>query len=492
MEINCSDTNREIYNAEKLKMFLICMTVTLLLFGVDSVLEFATDTYSTFCESGTWSWMLYGNGRIISAFVYYIIEEVLHMSPSAIYILSYTSAIIFLTLSIYLLSDTVRKYCDGTLCAVLVSVLAISNIFSIEYFLFIEKGLFMFGALLTIVAVRHTINFFAEKKIKEIVIAELMLLCTVYVYQIFLGLYVILLLPFIIYFSNNILQFIKNNAVAALSYGFNMGIGFITTKFLLSSSRVGAGYKYDNIVYALKKICEVFLNSGNVLPRKVFAFAAIVSVLLNILFSRKSRVSLLHVFYIMCGAAIVAFFPYFAGTTRDFALRIMYPFASIIGVLTLNAIISPNTVFKNQHKLSQLLVVGFMLLYITIQSYSFNSIFIDRYKCNQTDKYICSMIVDRINQYQSEHNVEITTICIYEDAQITEAYDGLPTNWRLVPRAFLTRWSDVNVINYYTGKLYQRGEQDEKIREYFLSCDWNTFSDEQLIFDGSVLHLCVY
>ena len=133
-----------------------------------------------------------------------------------------------------------------------------------------------------------------------------------------------------------------------------------------------------------------------------------------------------------------------------------------------------------------------MLVYITIQSYSFNSIFIDRYKCNQTDKYISSMIIDRINKHQSEHNVEITTICIYEDAQITEAYDGLPTNWRLIPRAFLMRWSDVNVINYYTGKLYQRGEQDEEIREYFLTCDWDTFSDEQLIFDGSVLHLCVY
>lgn len=464
------------------KLFLGCFIIGLLLFGINCTLEFATDTYFTLTNS-TWQHMLYDNGRVISGLIYYIFEGYLHLSAQEIYSISYICAILFLTVSLYFLAKTIATYCKNALYSILIASSIIANIFSIEYFLFIEKGIFMLGILFVILAFYFTYEFFDKGNIKNIIFSEFLLIGTVYIYQQYAALYVILCLPFIIKYADTFLKFIQNNIIVALMYGISMGIANITTKYVLHSYRLPENYNI-NIINTINNIKNAFINSGFIIPKYLFVFTILFAIVINIMLEKKN---ILYTMYLVMGIIIVTYIPYFIGITSDYSIRIMYPAASIVGILILNAVVNN---FK-ETGLTTVLSMGLLLILFLVQMYSFNCNFIERYKCNQTDKYICSIIIDRINKYQLENNLEIDTICIYEDSQRTWSYEGLNRSW-LNPRAFVTSWSDVNAINYFSGRNFERGEVNEEVRDYFASHNWDTFSDEQLIFEGHILHLCVY
>lgn len=96
------------------KLILYPFILSLLFFGVNVTLEYATDTYATFEELGTWQWMLYENGRIFNALIYYVIEA-LQIPNGYVYKLSYAFAILFLTLSIYFFSKLLKDFCRNDL-----------------------------------------------------------------------------------------------------------------------------------------------------------------------------------------------------------------------------------------------------------------------------------------------------------------------------------------------------------------------------------------
>ena len=61
-------------------------------------------------------------------------------------------------------------------------------------------------------------------------------------------------------------------------------------------------------------------------------------------------------------------------------------------------------------------------------------------------------------------------------------------------RAFVLPWADVNMINFYNGKNYEKVVMDEEIyNQYFAAKDWNRFiPEEQMKFSGDTLNLMLY
>lgn len=474
----------------KLKLLFLCFIAVLLLFGVDCLPEFATDTYSTLKHSA-WRHMLYDNGRLINAGVYYFFERYLNLSDTAIYSLSYVLGIIFLTGALFIVSKRIEEYGINIWYAIAIAIAIVINIYFIEYFLFIETGLFMFGVLFVTLAFNSTLNYIQGGGIRNLLIAETYLVAVVFIYQIYLGLYVILCCPFIIKHSINLKGFIKNNVLVTVEYTTAMIIGLITTKYILGSSRLPEKLDYWTIITnTLYKIKQYFWNSGYIIPQNLFAAVCIGLVFLNVYIAIKSKryIIVLQIVYLVVGVLLISFAPYFLGTTVDFTPRIMYPYASLIGVLLINIFMNTDmTEYFNRKK-----IVYFLFLFAFLfQMVSFNKIFIDRYKCNQTDKYVCSMIMDRIKNYEDETGIIIGTICIYEDASKTWSYPDLNKS-QLILRSFDTTWSDVNSIIFYSGRDFVKGEPKDSYSEFFREKDWNTFSDEQLIFEGDTLHLCIY
>lgn len=137
-----------------------------------------------------------------------------------------------------------------------------------------------------------------------------------------------------------------------------------------------------------------------------------------------------------------------------------------------------------------ILVIGIVLIG---QYFSFNKIYIDKYKLNALDEYRYNYIGQAINDYQNSTGTEITTISFYNDAMRTyPAYPGLYSQGDLVVSAFYPDWSNITALNYYLNSNYVKGKPLDKYEDYFASKDWDQLSQEQLIFEGDTLYLCIY
>ena len=476
------------------KLILYPFILSLLFFGVNNTLEFATDTYATFEEIGTWQWMLYENGRVFNAIIYYVIEA-LHLPNGYVYKLSYASAILFLTISIYIFSKLLKDFCKNDFLCSSLSFMTLANMYIIEYFLFIEKGLFMLAILLCTIAAYCTINYFKNQKIIYLIPALFCLLWAVFIYQIILGLYVILCLPFILKYSRKIKYFFINNFITALLYAIPLAIAFVATKFLLNSSRMGGlGNIFSNISYHLPRIIQLSIEDWFFLPKNMLLtfFLIIITTIMVIIFLQRKQInvvlSFLSLVYLIVGTIFTSFFPAFSGVTADFWARTIYPYGSMLGILLVYLVITYDFNLNSNYLCS---LGSIILLILGCQYIIYQSMFVDRYKCNEADRYYCEIIGNKIQEYETENNITIDTICFYKDKSLSWFDLGLDDDG-MMTRAQSCGWSNLTSLNFYLDSNYQKGESLAEYQEYFSTLNWDTYSDHQVIFEGNVLHLCVY
>lgn len=117
--------------------------------------------------------------------------------------------------------------------------------------------------------------------------------------------------------------------------------------------------------------------------------------------------------------------------------------------------------------------------------------FVDRYKCNEADRYYCEIIGNKIQEYETESNITVDTICFYKDKSLRWFDMGLGDDG-MMTRAQSCGWSNLTALNLYLDSDYQKGESLPEYQEYFSTFNWDTYSDQQVIFENNVLHLCVY
>ena len=144
-------------------------------------------------------------------------------------------------------------------------------------------------------------------------------------------------------------------------------------------------------------------------------------------------------------------------------------------------------------KCAQWIPVGVIAILLVSQYFSFNKIYIDKYKVNALDQYRYECVSQAIHDYQDSTGTEITKVAFYSDAErLYPQYTNLFCNGDLVVSAFATEWSNVAAMNYYLNSDYEKVEPTEEYTAYFSEKNWNHFSQDQLIFDGDTLHICVY
>ena len=483
---------KSLYKKIDLEHILFALISTLLLFGTDFLPEYATDSYFTFTTDELWKHMLYDNGRVIGAIIYYFFENIFAVTDKAVYLISYLSGILFLSISIYIVSSRLRLYCHNKYISVAISTLLCANLFSVEYFLFLETGIFMLAFLITVLAFLNTIYYFEEQKNKYLIRTLILLILAVNMYQIFLAAYVILCLPYIIKYSKTCLMFVKYNLIVVLMYTFSMGTGVIVTKVFLSSSRLNHNeFKFTQIIDVLHHIKAICLVANNVIPKYLFAGAVLVIFILclGLILYSKRYIQVAQILYISMMITGLSFAPHYLGITDDYSTRIIYPFAMIIGVLLCHMYVNMNLETAPQRWRTAAYL--FIFMYFGLQLVAFNIIFVNRYKCNQTDKYLCEMIYDRIEQYEQNNNLKVTNICFYQDKNPSAVYEDM-SYVAFTPRAFDYSWSDLYSLIYFSGRPFSRGVKCDEYEKYFYNRDWNIYSDEQLVFDGDTLHLCVY
>ena len=144
----------------------IFTAITLIFFGTLYKMEFAVDTYATLSFTmKEFINQFASSGRFLLIFVG-IIFKILNFNNKTIYILSYLMAIMCMVISLYKLYSIIKEDIGSKFLKILIPILIVLNAFSLELFLFIEKGIMLFGVTMCIFAVGE-IKKWLESKNKK-------------------------------------------------------------------------------------------------------------------------------------------------------------------------------------------------------------------------------------------------------------------------------------------------------------------------------------
>lgn len=473
--------------------------ITLLFFGILARMEFATDTYATLTFSlKEFAGQFISSGRFLLVVVGGILK-VLSIKSETIYCISFLLAIICMIVSMYKLYNIIEEDISNKYIKKIIPILIVLNPFSIELFLYIEKGIMLLGVLMCIFAVGETKKWFEHKSSKYLISTFIFMLLANFCYQGVVGIYVTISLIYIIKYSKNIKQFIQNNIVVALSYGIPALIDYIIIKILSESSRVNGDII---LIESLKKVFlstkEMILKSFGTLPK--YLFVSLICLLLIVIIyhiirqKEETKFKILKLgglIYIIIGTIFASVAPQFMQSTDQIWLvaRSTYSFASLFGILMFY--LYSNFKINN---ISKLITVALSSILIVVQFYRFNIIQTDRYRINAIDEQLTKNICKKIDEYEKTSGNTITKIAFYEDKGIgyrySETLDLGAGDMNI--KAYAKDWAIQFIIKYYSGRNLGIVPQNPEIEEKFKNQDWNYFDKEQLIFDGETLHFCKY
>lgn len=480
------------------KMLWIFGAIVIVFFGVLSQMEFALDTYATLSFSlHEFIDQFASSGRFLLVFVG-IVLRILNLSSKAIYSISYLTAILCMIISLYKLYMIIKDDVKSLIFRILIPTLIILNAFSVELFLFIEKGIMLFGVMMCIFAVGEIKGWLKNKNKKSLILTFIFMLLANFSYQGIVGIFVAISIVYILKYSKNIKDFIINNIVVALSYGIPAIIDYLLIKVLYISSRVSGNII---LVDSIKKICistkGMVVNTYNMLPKYllvIFVILLCALIIYQIITKKESiknkLIEILKVIYVIFVVILASIAPQIMQNTDAiwFVARSTYSYASLFGVIVLYLY----TNFGNIKKWNKIIIIILSLILLVVQFNRFNFIEVSRYKTNEMDYEITRKIISRINEYETRTGEKIKNISLYEDKSMTYAYYNIFSTGDTNIKAYSKDWGIIYILKYYSGRDFNTVEKNPEIEEKFKSKDWDNFEDEQLIFEGDTLHLCKY
>ena len=474
-----------------IKIVLLIM----LFFGVNLYMSYATDTYSKFA-SGFYDAgidMTMRNGRPIIGLIFEL-HHLSGLSNESFYYISSISALILLGLSIWIYQGILGKYGVGENARILLVFAGIANIFIIEYFLFIEKCGFMLSILFVVSGVYWIDKFFSEKKKRYFSLAALGMVLAILTYQSTIALFVILSIPLAMKNAENFKKYIFNGIAIGVVFVIPAIVSLFAFKFIFKSARfVESADYYSKFVGVIYNIFPFAANSVNILPRFLFLLITLVTFAAAIVWAATCQRKIWRIFNVcvIVGAGCLCSTASIIQGSGWWSARTLYPLASIPAGLAIDLFVNKEEVPVNESvkKWVRNISAAALVVLMIGQYFSFNKIYINKYRLNALDQYRYQYIGQAIREYQDDTGMEIKKVAFYTDAEL---YSPQPSNQFQLRSAFTADWSDFTAMNYYLHTSYKKIDPVEEYIEYFASKDWDTLSKDQLIFDGDTLHICVY
>ncbi len=484
------------------KNLYLFLFITIIFFGVFIKLEYALDTYCVFAESTKeyCRHFLY-SGRPISA-LFLAVTRLLGFGPNGMYLTSFIIAIICTVFSMYILFNTIKKDIKNELICKIISILIILNLFSIELYLFLEKGIMMLSVLFCTLAFKQFVNYLKQAKTKYIVYTFIFMIFANFSYQGTVGLFVALACVYIAFIvkNNDIKSFIKNNILAAICYGIPALINYLSIKFIFHNERVSNNF---DIIQSIKLIIHNSLwmvaQTYQIIPKYVFFIALSIMILFLIItiFTKKDNkknkaIIVLKILYIILATYIVTVFPQILQSTDaiGFAPRNTYAFASLIGIIVLYTFLLQGDSKKSVITYTS---VAILILYLIFQYVGFMEIERNRYTINYLDYYNAMQIKEKVYDYEKATGNTITKLAVYDENKNSISYPELYTSGDINIKATYTSWSITDYLKYYLNKNLTYIQTDEKVyNSYFKDKYWEMFDTDQVVLIGDTLHICLY
>ena len=482
----------------KNKKIYIFAAIALIFFGALAEFEFAVDTYATLTFSTKeFINQFASSGRFILVFVG-VILEILKLKSEVVYNLSYITALICMIISMYKLHTIIKDDVKNEILKILIPVLIVLNAFSLELFLFIEKGIMLFGVMMCIFAVERIKQWLKEKNKKDIILAFIFMLLANFSYQGVVGIFVAISVIYIVKYSKTIKDFIINNVVVILNYGIPAIIDYILIKIFFSSSRVSGKIVISE---SLRKIYEntksMIVGTYSMLPKYLFAVMILVMIGLIVYQiickkedTKNKLIDIAKMLYIIFAVILATIAPQIMQNTDSiwFVARSTYTYASLFGVLVLYLCVN----FKDIKIQSRNIIFVLSAILLIVQFNRFNIIETSRYKTNEMDYEVTKNITSKIKEYEKETGNKIEKIALYKDKSMSYAYDGIFSTGDTNIKAYSKDWCIIYILKYYSGINLINSEKNPEIEKEFQNKDWDKFDEKQLIFDGDTMHLCKY
>ncbi len=496
-------------------LVLNAVMFSILMFGTDVFLEFTTDTYRTFAVGvGKKARdMIVRNGRPVIA-LYYRLFGMTGLKEELFYYISFITGLLLTAGALIVLQLLLEDIFRSRKKAFLTSVLIVTNIFVIEYYMFVETMGFMTGVFFAVLAAVCAARFYGGLGKLWLIPSLCFLLIAQFAYQPAVGIFCAILLPLVSYYADGKPgKFLLNNLVLGCMFGIVNVASIVMMKHFNSyRSAFTVSSTIENIRWAVKTIWEVIRYSykvmDGILPNGTFmAVTGLLIALtsLKALFCRGSRglSDIASLLYSIVMVILMQILYYAVG--RQHAMRICYPLGALPGVAIMHYCLldvprgCQNTGESGRYdrKGSVNAAVGFAAclligLFLTGQYLAFQRVIIDRYKCNRADQMYIETIGQSIREYEEKSGKTVKKIGVYYDANVPDTWEEFTSERYSRSRSLNRTWSDIDSMNYYLGRKFKRAEDNERIREKFAQKDWSAFSQDQLDFDGDTLYLCVY
>lgn len=374
--------------------------------------------------------------------------------------------------------------------SVLVSVVNIwfTNILTFPECIFVTSVgvLFCFAAIISFSSKTTTIGG---------IISSVLLICSTAVYQQFLIIFIIyeILLIGLKFIQEektavksiltSYIKFIIFVMISGIIY-VAIGIGLQKLFSIAPNERVGGsiGVILDNFKYFVTHQHSYLKGRGFFNTEILTVCYAIVAIIWGVSFVayvRKNKFSLKS--FLLLLSYIVAYGSSFTmgliSTSRSH--RTMFGLFSVFALFSVGSIILLNIKYVKYILCVSLILVYALNIFKTVE------MSINQYKLNEKELIYANLYLDKINKYENETNTTVKRIEFCTDGNLDIAKEE---------SAFTSDYSLTGLMNYVSGRDFSAIDMaDNKYRQTFESKDWKSVNpDEQLIFEGDTLYLCVY
>lgn len=483
-------------NKKNIYIALGMLIFTLIICSNFLKVHFAQDTYCVYYDG----WNQYikvflTSSRIFSALLLGI-AKIFHFSLETTIIISSILTILFFTMAWYILYRYTIKLIKkdnniyDNLLVIGISFLIVFNFCTFELTVFIESGMMALSVLLSVIS---ACLFSSRKYVKSFIL----LILASWGYQSSIGLFVLITLVFIAYKDKDNLKNILKKAICVfIFWGVIMLLNLLVSKgfaiFFKVTQRQTTMLNFSEIINTVVKYVKFVLIDNVDVGFKYWYLSIIIliSILFIILFTKNKKYFNIFEYIILIVVSILIPIAPILTMSQYMVPRMCITFGSILGILLLYLfiIMKPNNV-----KLVQKIMVTLVIVLFTINSIYFIRGSSENIATGYLDKNVAGAILNQINKYEKESGIKIKNIGIMFDSEGTTYYNAQPPMGSATVRSMITDWAAIPALEYYGQVKYNRVyEIPEEIKKEFSAKSWDYYSDEQLVFNGDTLYLCLF
>lgn len=460
-------------------------------------MHFATDTYNNmFVDNANWQLAV---GRY-SIYVLAKLFEKAGISLALYQIPCMFVTIVLLTISSYIMflmlhdNEDIKRQIYTKNCAIL---LCIVNVFCTELFLFPEYAIYYgFGILLAVLSSFLCIRM----SLKNYALSVIILIVSLGFYQANIGVFLLLSLG-ALWLKRKPFQ---QNIYVILDGGIASSIMIFIQRYLVKSgiteeisrkAEFSLGKIIENISIIFfgknQNQYEIIYKGAGLLPQGVLFFSILTFVFIILVFVVRTNKTkeIFHALTLVVVGYVVAYAPHLIAGSIWLSPRTIYPVFFYIGLL--GAMAERLTSESKCHKLVSI-VLGILLV---TNFWSIQGIVTNHIATNKIDQNYAYDIYSEIKKYEQDTGIEVANIAPIKDViPLWKNHYVDYYSFNINERAFLNDWSDVSLINYVSGRTFNKIAMDNEVFDiYFRDKDWDYYSpDEQLVFIGDTLYWCKY